>query len=178
MSYRYMPPKGNVWGHGLRRMKPLVERDRLNDFLSRSAGTFKRTNSSLLVSGSDQNEETVYKERIAKVLKYPIEDIISNKEKMDEEEFEICLSLLDADPKLPHPKSCLIMMTESYEISEWKFGKTKEPTKSSLLVYYGNMPRIATMLNFETRQTFERVSQAFTDAGLFTLNEKHFKENK
>ena len=59
---RYSPPKSSIWGHGLRKMKPSLQKERLNAFEKEAYASFNRYSFSLDIDYYDSNGHEDYKQ--------------------------------------------------------------------------------------------------------------------
>jgi hypothetical protein len=67
------------------------------------------------------------------------------------------------------------MLNQHYEISKWRIDGQDVPTSSRVMIYYGRLPCLSTLFQFETVEQFRHVKRILEDLGLCKLNEKHLK---
>lgn len=174
----YSPPKSSVWGHSLRKMKPDIQRDRVNAFLSScTAGHAFATGALFFQPASFPPPDlSDFEEHFKKLL--GLGDPQPGFSNLTEEQFELCFQELLRRPSLYEPGRQGATVTALYTISAWKVGGRPINTSSSLGVYYGGRPWIVPRFHFETDEIFEYLRTSLENVGLCKMNPKHIKGRK
>lgn len=173
---RYQPPKANVWGHSLRKMKPSIEIARAREFERRAVGSCQFATSSLMIAKlvSGPNEPLPLS-----VIKF-FEDELKVASRLgyfrfDEAEFERALNLLIKHESAGQEFPAFIILSRVVEITAWKINGTDVPTTSNMHWAFGTQPDISTFLTFNDRAEYEFIRQVLMELEICTLNEKHLR---
>ena len=171
---RYQPPKSNIWGHSLRKMKPSVERALADEFerLAIARGEFGASTLWICrsVPGCDTPTELI--QRYDSALK---KNSINGFFHLEEAEFESAFKMLVSDESELPLGNTNILRSRAIKIHEWHIAGTAAPTQSTIHWNYGSTPGISTFLRFNTREEFDYIRSVFADLKLCKLNEKHLK---
>ena len=171
----YSPPKSSVWGHSLRKMKPAIQRERIEAFLSKSVGEFfYSTGSITFVPPTFSSTDSVeFDSHFATLLGLAEpQPAFSN---LTEAQFELCYQELVERPSLYESGKHGATLAAFYMISCWKVAGDSVETSSLLGVYYGGKPLIMPRFEFETDEVFESLRDSLAAVGLCRLNPKHIK---
>ena len=171
----YSPPKSSVWGHSLRKMKPSVQRERLEAFLTTSVSAYSYATGSIYFQPTtfSPSESAEFDRHFTELLGLPEPQLgFSN---LTEAQFELCFQQLLNSPSLYESGKRGATVTASYAISAWSIEGSSVETSSLLGVNYGGKPWLIPRFSFETIEMFEYLRERLEAAGLCKLNPKHIK---
>ncbi len=183
--YRYRPPKSNLWGHSLRKMEPLRQKELFDEFLKRAVAEHLFAGGSLsLFVGSAPT-----------YLPLDAQDLWGHVNSHDVHMFERLLGTGARDGGFYSltPQQCEVSLNEiirnstlipgvlllqSVDVSKWLIDDQPVTTDSNFRLHFGMMPSISTSLQFQTLEQFKFIQRVLSDLKFCKLNEKHLKPIK
>jgi hypothetical protein len=183
--YSYSPPKSNTWGHSLKKMQPVRQRELFAEFLRKAVAEYSFTGGSLSFCGGATlaflpMEAKSQRGRVTRDDVRHFEQLLGNPSSdgsfysLSPQQCEIALAeLIQHSALLPGS-----MLMQSVDISKWLVEGQPVNTQSEIMLYYGMKPCISTFLQFETTSQFEFIKRVLLDLDFCKLNEKHLKPIK
>ena len=171
---RYQPPKSNIWGHSLRKMKPSKERAAADEFEKKTVAKSVLGASSLWIA------RVLADKAIGAELIQQFETALGKESKegyfhIVEAEFETAFGVLvSLEDELPDLKAH-VLLSRRVKVQEWLIDGVAVPTASTLSWDFGTRPGVSTFLQFNDRREFDFIAAAFEELKICRLNEKHLK---
>lgn len=171
----YAPPKRSVWGHSLRKMKPAVQRERVDAFLSRSVLEYVFSTGSVFFQPAtlSPSESSEFDRHFMELL--GLAEPQPGFSNLGEEQFELCYREILARPSLFESGKRGATVAAFYTISAWNVEGIRVETNSMLGVYYGARSLIVPRFSFETMEVFDHLRSSLTAVGLCGLDPRHIK---
>jgi hypothetical protein len=94
------------------------------------------------------------------------------------EQSESCIDELMRDETSVAGAASRFSLAQSFQVTKWRIDGKEQPTQSSLIIHYGQLPCLSTFLQFETVEQFQSVQKVLAELGLCKLNGKHLKPMK
>lgn len=177
MILRYQPPKSNIWGHSLRKMKPSIERALSGEFEEAAVARLSFSASSLWISRKAADRivpQDLISRFEAAVQKESKEGFFH----LSEVEFERAFAVLVTCESALSDIDATIALSRIVRIQEWRIAGVPVPTSSSVHWDFGSSPGISTFLSFGDRAEFDYVREVLERLKICRLNEKHLKPQK
>jgi hypothetical protein len=187
----YRPPKSSIWGHSLRKMKPALQRERLDEFFIGAVCDYSFSSGSVTYLPFTSRDSLVrtlsslarWKNSITRFNSHFMELLgVSDSEytlsNLSEAQFEVCFQELLSDSSLFESGKYGVSLIAYYDISSWRVGDKTVETDSSLGVHYGARPWLSTTFGFDSMEVFYHLRETLESAGLCRLNPKHIKGRK
>jgi hypothetical protein len=167
--YRYQPPKSSIWGHRLRKMPALRASTLLEEFLAKATRHHEFKSSSLSINYRDDR----IARRFAEILRLETKDFMHEKLSLDQS--NACLQEIIRLESTSSAGAGVILLNQSFEITQWAIDGEPVNTRSKLTMSYGALPCLSTRLWFETVEQFQYIRHVMSDLGLCKLNDQHLK---
>ena len=168
--FRYQPPKSSVWGHLLRKMPAERAKARFQEFLATAVAAHNFSSANLRIQ--DATGEVV--PRYERLVGMPAQNGCSFAQ-LTHEQSDRCIDELISDEASAPGAAGHFALVQSFEITKWRVDGHEAPTRSSVIIHYGQLPCISTFFQFEMVEHFHSVKRVLEDIGLCKLNEKYLK---
>jgi hypothetical protein len=179
--YRYTPPKSNIWGHSLRKMRPARQRELFGEFLSIAVADHKFLAGSLTVTDYTVSSRGMIINHSAGEAVQRFERLLDIKAQnhsfhsLPPEQVEKCLNELIRDNVSKPDEPIRLMLLQPVAIGKWRINGQEIAISSEITLYYGLRPCISTFLQFETVEQFRYIKRVLEELRFCKLNEKHLK---
>jgi len=95
--------------------------------------------------------------------------------RLTHEQSDRCIDELIKDEASAPGAAGHFALAQSFEITKWRVDGQEAPTRSTVIIHYGQLPCISTFFQFEIVEQFHSVRRVLEDIGLCKLNEKYLK---
>ncbi|HEY2826061.1 MAG TPA: hypothetical protein VGJ04_00550, partial [Pirellulales bacterium] len=154
-------------------MSPAKQKQLGDEFFAQAVAEFEKMPSILTIMNDREGKVA---QHFAQVCETSAENI--NWCALPARQSDLCLQEVITNSRWTSRQGGSIFLTQSFKITKWHIQGQEMATASSIILYYGVKPHIATFLLFETVEAFDWVASVFKRLELCTLKQKHFKPIK
>jgi len=142
-----------------------------SQFLATAVGEHKFTSASLTIHGSTGQLVPRFEQLVGCAARSGRFD------RLTEAQCEQCIDAIIKEEELAAGESPF-MLAQSFELSKWRIDGREVPTRSRVIMHYGQLPCISTFFQFAAVEEFQAIKHVLEDLSLCKLNEKYLRAVK
>jgi len=180
----YRPPKSSIWAHSLRKMKPSIQLEKVNELKKILSYEIEKEFYSLVLYDNSNYAKKTAAIDFNSVCKL-FESCVDGQKlehasscNMNHDQFQLSLEKLINFESMFSKITTDINLSHGLTLKGWNIDNAYVKTNAEISFVYGTSPRIGTEIFFNNRNEFDYLKNVLMILGICELNDKHLSKER